>query len=241
MKRDRSKDGPKSAAELMAELSADPDYVRRMRQRERDHEEAVKLDRQAAEPVLRDLAASGFKVQSLDQLRQAGIEFQAAIPILVRWLPKISNEQVKESLVRTLSVPWAKPEAVQPLIAEFQRTDVPQSDELRWAIANGLAVTADDAVLDQLVALVTDRKYGRAREMLALALGNCRDPRAVEVLIALLAEEQLAGHAVMALGKLRSGIARSRIQDLLRHPKAWVRTEARKALAAIDMPPSDLH
>ncbi len=234
MKRDRSKDASRSAAELMAELNADPDYVAGMRQRERQQTENVKNYRQDAEPVLQELAASGFKVQSLGELRQTGIEYPAAIPILVRWLPKIENAQVKEDLVRTLSVPWAAPEAVPALLSEFKRTDGQQSEGLRWAIANGLAVTADDAAFDQLAALATDRKYGKAREMLTLALGNCHDPRAVDVLIMLLADEQVVGHAVIALGKLKPSAARSLIQELLKHPTNWVRSEAIKALAAID-------
>jgi HEAT repeat protein len=234
VKRDRSKDAPKSAAELMAELNADPDYVARMGKRDRQRAENVNNYRRAAEPILAELAASGFKLQSLGDLRHSGAEYPAAIPILVRWLPKVENAQVKEDLVRSLSVPWSVPEAVPALISEFQRSDDLQWDGLRWAIANGLAVTADDAVFDQLVALVTDKKYGKEREMLALALGNCRDPRAVEVLIKLLADEQVVGHAVMALGKLKSKAARSQIQALLKHPTDWVRAEASKALAAID-------
>jgi HEAT repeat protein len=120
---------------------------------------------------------------------------------------------------------------VPVLISEFKRT---QSEEVRWAIANGLAVTVDDAAFEQLAALATDRKYGKAREMLTLALGNCHNPRAVEVLISLLADGQVVGHAVMALGKLKSKAARSRVQELLQHPTDWVRAEAVKALAAID-------
>lgn len=241
MKRDRSKDAPKSAADLMAELNADPEYVARIRQRERQQTENVDNYRRAAEPLLRELAASGFNVQSLGELRQMGAEYPAAIPILVKWLPKIEDAQVKEDLVRTLSVPWAAPGAVPALIAEFRRADGQQHDGLRWAIANGLAVTVDDAVFDQLVALVTDKKYGKSREMLTVALGNCRDPRAVDVLIALLADEQVVGHAVMALGKLKPKTARPHIQGLLNHPVDWVRAEVTKALAGIDGLPAAVH
>lgn len=117
MKRDRSKDAPKSAAELMAELNADPDYVARIRQRERQQTENLDNYRRAAEPVVRELVASGFKVQSVGELRQSGAEYPTAVPILVRWLPRIENEQVKEDIVRTLSVPWAAPDAGPALIA----------------------------------------------------------------------------------------------------------------------------
>ncbi len=237
MKRDRSKDAPKSAAELMAELRTDPDHVAGMHELQSRLLENTECYRQAAAPVLQALAASGFSVRSLGELRQSGAAYDAAIPILVEWLPRVTNLQVKEDLVRTLSVPWAASVAVPALLAELERADIQQSDGLRWAIANGIAVTAGDAEFDQLAVLATDRKYGKAREMLALALGNCHDPRAVDVLLRLLADEQVVGHAVMALAKLRPKVARLPIQELLKHPTGWVRAEAAKALAAIDGPP----
>jgi hypothetical protein len=42
---------------------------------------------------------------------------------------------------------------------------------LRWAIANGLAVIADDLVFEDLVRLVQDKGLGKAREMLAGSAG----------------------------------------------------------------------
>jgi HEAT repeat protein len=218
---------------MMAELRADPDYTARMLDREQQQIENVVTYELAAQPILRELVASGYAVQSLSALRQVR-EYSGAISILAQWLPKIENLQVKEDLVRTLSVPWAGPMAVAALIAEFKRITGPQSDEIRWAIANALEVTADDTVFDEIVALATDKKYGGSREMLVLALGNCQNPRAIEVLIALLTDEQVVGHAIMTLGKLRARAARSRIQELLKHPKKWVRAEVTKALAAID-------
>jgi hypothetical protein len=84
LKRDRSNGAPKSAAELMAELNADPEYVARMRQREQQQCDNALSYRQAAEPVLQALAASGYKVQSLGELRQVGNEYAEAVPILVQ-------------------------------------------------------------------------------------------------------------------------------------------------------------
>jgi hypothetical protein len=205
-----------------------------MRQVERQKAEYLEVYKRAAEPVLQELSAAGNNVRSLRELRKTGVEYPTAIPILLRWLPRIENEQLKEDLVRTLSVPWAPPEVAAALIKEFQRVGWQQCAELNWAIANGLAITADDRVFEQLVALVTDKKYGKAREMLTLALGNCQDRRAVDVLIELLADEQVVGHAVMALGKLKSKTARPQVQALLKHQTDWVRGEAAKALAAID-------
>jgi HEAT repeat protein len=61
-----------------------------------------------------------------------------------------------------------------------------------------------------------------------------KDPRAVDVLIDLLDDDDVAGHAVVGLGKLRASKARQRVEEFLAHPKAWVRREAKRALAKID-------
>jgi HEAT repeat protein len=119
-------------------------------------------------------------------------------------------------------------------IAEFRNAPFDQPLGIKWAAGNALAEVADDRVFDDLVELATDKHHGRAREMVAVALGNMRNPRAVDVLVDLLADEEVAGHAIMALGKLKAVTARPHIERFLQHPKAWVRREATRALAKID-------
>jgi hypothetical protein len=220
----------------MAELQKDPEYAARMRQREEQQRANTENYSRAAEPVLKELRARGFRVNTIGELRQSKKDYRAAVPILLRWLSRISDLLVKEDIVRTLSVPWAKPAAGPALIEEFRRAE---NDEIRWAIANGLAVIADDGVFGELMQLVKDKRYGKPREMLALALGNMQDSRAVTVLMDLLNDEQLVGHAVMALGKLKASAAQVRLQELTHHPTDWVRKEAKKALASLDQ--SALH
>lgn len=70
--------------------------------------------------------------------------------------------------------------------------------------------------------------------MLAVALGNMKTPTAVDLLIELLNDDEVAGHALMALGKLKAQKARSQIERFLGCSKPWVRKEASKALAKLD-------
>ena len=151
---------------------------------------------------------------------------------MVQWLPKVEDLNLKTVLVRALSVKWAKPVAAPALIDEFYRA--PSGSGLKWAIGNALSVVADDQVFDKVVHLVRDKQHGKAREMLAVALGNMKDLRSADVLIELLGDEEVAGHALIALGKLKVQRARLDIERFLDHPKAWVRAEARRALARID-------
>ena len=69
--------------------------------------------------------------------------------MLLKWLALVTDASAKESVVRALSVPWARPIAAAPLIAEFQQIADPTSG-LKWTIGNALAVTADDSVLDAI-------------------------------------------------------------------------------------------
>jgi HEAT repeat protein len=110
----------------------------------------------------------------------------------------------------------------------------PSGTALKWAIGNALSVVADDHVFNEIVGLIKDKSHGRAREMLAVALGNMKDPRAVDVLVRLLADEEVAGHALIALGKLRATQSRPQVEAFLSHQKSWVRQEAKRALSKID-------
>ncbi len=224
---------PLTATELMERLERDPQYVARREQADAQWHQAVEQNKLAAKPVIEDLKDAGFAIQSLDELRRSGIKYKAAIPVLLKWLPLMENVDIKEAIVRTLSVPWAKPAAAYPLIAEFRAMSEPASG-LKWTIGNALAVVADDRVFNEIAELVRDKRHGKAREMLAVALGNMHDPRAVDLLLELLRDDEVVGHALTALGKLKAQKARPQVDSLLNHPKPWVRKEAQRTMAKLD-------
>jgi hypothetical protein len=55
----------------------------------------------------------------------------------------------------------------------------------------------------------------------------------VPLLVGLLGDGDVAAHAVMALGRLRPQGVRPAVEQLLDHPQALVRREAKKALARL--------
>ncbi len=183
--------------------------------------------------MIADLAAAGFEVGAVGDLRRLTTPYPQAVPVLIRWLPRVHDPAVKEDIVRTLSVPWAK-DAAPLLLSEFERTEDSTGTGLRWAIGNALEVLANDMIADGMIKLATDRRYGKAREMIVVGLAKLNAARVADVLLELLADDEVVGHAVMALGTLRSRAARPRIERLLTHPKSWIRKEAKKALANID-------
>jgi hypothetical protein len=186
--------------------------------------------------ILAELAAVGFRVRSLADLRHSGTRYRDAIPVLLGWLSKTTDRKVEAEIVRALSVPWAKPAATKPLIDQFRQVDEsvdPTGTGLRWTIGSALEVVFDDASFDELVELAEDRRYGKARQMVVLGLGKSKRPEAVDVLLRLVDDPDVDGHAVKALGKLKAPAARIALEVKLNDQRAWVRKEAAKALAKL--------
>jgi len=188
------------------------------------------------EPILAELAAAGYEARSLADLRHSGLRYRDGVAVLLDWLQRVTDRRVKEEIVRALAVPWAKPAAARPMIGEFRRVDVsvdPTGTGLRWTIGNALDVLADDSVFEDLVELACDRRYGKARQMIVLGLGKSRRPEVIEVLLGLVDDPDVDGHVVKALGKLKAPAARPALARKLGDQRAWVRGEARKALARL--------
>lgn len=92
--------------------------------------------------VLEDLESVGYPVSSVAELRNSGVRYREAVPVLLRWLAKVATDSEREEIVRTLSVPWAK-EALGPLISQFAAEPIPSSPQgelVRWAVGNALEV-----------------------------------------------------------------------------------------------------
>jgi HEAT repeat protein len=216
------------AGELVAELEADPVWRAARDARLRGQELRARRNDRDSAPLIAQLKAAGVDADTLSELVNGNVEYQVAIPLLIDWLPRMKNRDMLEAIVRALAIRPAKPMAGKPLIEAFDRAE---DSWLQWAIANSLEVVADDSVFDDLLRLTSDPRSGRARQMLALALGRFpkRAAAVVPVLTSLLDDEDVNGHAVMALGRLRVNQP-ALVQPFENDSRAWVRSEARKAL-----------
>lgn len=220
-----------TAGELLGELEKDPKYQTRQKELDKQQEKNAREYHKVARLVLKELTEAGFPVRYIGELRHKRMNYRDAIPILVKWLPRINDRHVKEDIVRTLTVKWAKPQAATALIKEYKHATNPS---IKWAIGNALETVVDESMFDKIASLVQDKKRDRARQMLVIALGKMKNPKAVDIAINLLNDIDVAGHAIIALGKLKAKKAKTYIEPFLNHPKAWIRHEARKALEKID-------
>jgi HEAT repeat protein len=154
------------------------------------------------------ISARDFGFFAARDIPEAGIsaprfDYEAAAPILIRWLSRAQTPLLKERIVRSLTgVKAASPDALRPLVREFRSADNEEELGLKWAIANALATLADDTITDELIELARDRQHGRARHMLMDALARTKDERALDVLVEFADDPDLAGHAISALRRL---------------------------------------
>ena len=58
--------------------------------------------------------------------------------------------------------------------------------------------------------------------------------RVVDVLESMIEDDDVRGHAIFALGKLKAAQAKPEIERYLDHESAYIRKEAKKAIAKID-------
>ena len=197
-------------------------------------------DLAGAEFVLAATSLTRTNQAVMQEAKKQGVLSSVAEPpnycdfyLLLEWLPQVQDAYIKETIVRALAVPSAKPFAAPALIEEFRNAS-PAHTLLKQAIAQALAVVADDSVCADIIELARDVRHGKARQMIVLALGNMTDPRATEAAMRLLNDEVVAGHAIMALGALKAQCSKNSLKPFLSHRRAWIRREAQKAVQRID-------
>jgi len=179
--------------------------------------------------LIRDLEEVGIHTSSIWDLVNGPNNYKSALPILIRHMESAENIRLKEGIVRALGVKGFD-SASQHLIKEFKKSD----DELyKWAIANSLEIIVPKEHVDELISIMSDQKYGRSRQMIALALGRIGDKKSVSVLIESLDDDSVAGHAVEALGMIGDNSVIESIRPLTKHKIKWIKNAANKAIEHI--------
>ena len=69
--------------------------IRILEEREQQRQQIIAINKQASMPVLVDLAKAGYQVEWIEDLFNKRINYKDAVPILLLWLPKIENLDVK--------------------------------------------------------------------------------------------------------------------------------------------------
>jgi HEAT repeat protein len=226
-----------TAADLMAGLNRDPDFVRRSQEKTEDFSVRSNYLAAAERPVVTALIDSGIAVNSVSDLVNSRQRYPRAIPVLIDHLVLPYPYPVREAIARALTTRDSGHAGYEVLVEEFRKLADSENDPalhgFKWALGNAISVVADTDNFDEVANLVRDKRHGTTRDMMVLRLPRLEPHRAVAVLIELLADDEVAGHAITALAKLKAGEARGEIERLLKHPQPWVRKEAVKYFAKL--------
>lgn len=180
-----------TAAELMAQLKADPEYQAKRKAIEDELARQRAVWERAQAPLIADLADVGVHVRSVWDLVNDPVVYPQALPVLVEHLKRDYPSRVRAGIARALAVPeaaFAWDEIKKAYVAS-------SSDDLQQGSAVALAVIAGTSHVSELMDLARDKRNGQSRVLLLEAIGRSREAGVDDLLEQLSADEQVAGEA----------------------------------------------
>lgn len=246
--------------------------------REMRIDEIVAHGKRLEKPIIASLQEHSFSCSSLDELRNGGVSYERAVPVLIDWLRRLRKNTsltdlrtdlvgfaelgLRESLVRTLSVPWARPTAIPVLLEEFEaannengRIDDYYLTNYLWVVGNALWVLADPKFEDAYIAIVQNRKFSWARGCLVEALPKFKSEKSIDVMMEVLAEPfgdanttSIPMYAAIGLGKRKVLRALPAIRDLharmdaaLGRDERWMLKKVAKVIESLEKYQASVH
>lgn len=188
-----------TAAELMAKLNGDPEFVAKRERQEAERNRRETEYRLAEAPLVDELRAAGFQVQSAWDLVNTAVPYPKAVPILLAHLPQDYPPAVREGIARALAVREAS--RGWEVLTQLYRDE--QEVRVKDGLAVAIAAAANDELIGDVILLARDKRQGPSRVLLLSALERSADPRARSALIELATDPELAKEIQVILRRLK--------------------------------------
>ncbi len=237
MQENNKKEAPLSRKEIMQFVHFQH-YILPREEKDPIRKARIEKHKSDAAPVIKDLKELGFTIyDSMSDIFRYKFNhkiYKRAIPVLIKWLSKIENLEVKDEIISCLRDKNGRDPAIVPiLIKEFYLADELAAKnqychDYKANLGDAIGNSMNDDYFDQIISIVQNKKHGDARIMLVLGLAKLKNPKVVDILIDLLKDEDVQGHAVTVLRKLKAKKAAPYVEPLLNHPITWIRNEAKK-------------
>lgn len=185
-------------------------------------------DKLLLEKLIIEANEMGFKVENFNELVAMKRKIKNFVPVLLKYLFMFEKDNYKEAIIRILGVKGFY--QATEILLDLYFNDVPLD---KWAIGDALYSIQDKRFEEKYIDIVRDRENGRSRQMVVLLLGKLKCEKAIPTLISLLKDNEVAGHAVIALGNFKKVELIEYIEPFLRNEKTWIRKEAEKAIGKI--------
>jgi hypothetical protein len=198
---------PITAEELDRQLAVDLEYQARIQALDLERERRWAIWRKDAEPVGADLRKAGLDVTSPWDLLTYSKEYPEAIPILLDHLNRDYLDRTREGIVRALSVKFAY-ESWPFLIEHYKRARHGISSDgivlgVKDALANALAIHMSKENIDSIIDLLLDRRHGKSRAFLLMAIRTRFSKRLAEVVDRLGEDPEINHEILRCLTKLK--------------------------------------
>lgn len=182
--------------------------------------------------LIKEVNTYGYDYKTINDLKKIGKKDKILIPVLLKWIDKFDDPDDKTWLARCLTVKGYI-EATERLLKLYYELDEKKSD--KWAVGNALCVIEDKRYVDEYIKIITNKENGISRQMIVYGMGAYRDEEKVKkVLISLLDDEKVNGHAIYALSKFKDIELIKYIEPFLNHKMTWKRNEAKKAIKKLE-------
>lgn len=188
-----------TAAELMAKLNADPNFVARRAEREEERLREEAELRRAEGPLLDELRAAGFRIDSVWDLVNTTAPYPEALPILLDHLPRSYPSAVRDGIARALAVAEAK--FAWATLVRLYRAE--QRGRMKDGLAVAIAAVSDDEAIGDVIALARETQHGPSRLLLLSALERSGEPRAKATLMDLRSDPELTEEIQVVLSRLK--------------------------------------
>jgi HEAT repeat protein len=176
--------------------------------------------------LIADIKNVGVEIVTIDDLMTLDLSYRDLIPIMLKHLSEIEDEQDKAFIVRCLGVKGLI-EVSDILLQEFESA---LSDNYKWAIGNSLCLISDKSILDKMLDIVKNKKHGMGRQMIVYGLGNFPTDEVKATLLGLLPDDEILGHTIFALGKMKDRSIIPHIEVFEKHERSYIRNETKKAI-----------
>ncbi len=200
--------------------------------------EAIEGDRELlarTAPVLLDqglieqLKSRRIRTQVLNVASEASGSELLLVRLLAGLRPKIEAEDAP-------SLPEDPSDEEFHAYLEDVKKRPPDAASFAWTLAETLRRRANPAIYEDLVAIMEDRRFGRARQMIPYGLARIksRKEETARVLIGQLDDELVTSQVLDVLGKLKVAEAIPAIQPFVESPIPLVERNAVKALKKLN-------
>lgn len=213
-----------SMADLGREPRSEADLQRKLRVRE---------NLAASVDLVAELNAAGVPALNVGELGNVRVQYERAIPILIRHLDRTYPEGVTGSIIRALAVPYGGEMAFRAVLSTYSRMRQNLTRLLAedFGVAFGALLTKEH--LHEGRILARDSLLAGGRVFVLLRLAKLHDSDSVPIAESYLGDSAMQPVAVRSLRLLKAWNAWPNIEPLMLSDNLEVRKEAKKFFQAM--------